>query len=1248
MEDFVKTFKSVRTIPNLVPSRETVLPPELHRKAKYLVNSKTHEYKILKIYEIIISNLRSGKSILDIKQGLYSISKYPLCLFLDQDRPEFHQIRTFSGYYTYEIKEKLENFGQILEALGYYYDESSQLYKLDNEFRQNPGFDETIAIIGCELLLACEELDLFLEMSKTLQTDPVLHFQSLHGFTPTPNYKPQADNYQPYDQITGNPPVDPYPPQQQRQDAQLRNHMYGDVDHKQMRGRSLPPTPGSVGLAEVDVKPALTKNVCDQGRYDIISQNIEHKNRVSGLPEQKSLDPFPNVLDNEGAKAHSGNQGIYQPQQNNPQVIEPGQGRGPMVNPKYLQEPLGGGGYDPRDINRPPPASQEYTQGDVSRLSMEHPGHPYISPDPQVYNYRDPHQLRMENQSHSQISGNQGYDQRDASQIRMENQSRAQLPGNHVYDQRDISRIPMENQSRTQLPGNHVYDQRDASQIRMENQSRPQLPAKPVYDQRGVSQIRMENQSRPQQLGNQVYDQRDASQIRMENQSHLQLPGNQVYDQRDASQMRMENQRHPQMPGSQVYDQRDASQIRMENQRHPQMPGSQVYDQRDASQIRMENQRHPQMPGSQVYDQRDASQIRMENQRNPQVSEHQGYDQRESNEAYMANRSQSQTTNNPQSNEQLDAINSPRFQSIINQGKIEQQQAPILPKPDGMPDHLLNNFDDYKDMPVHNAIHSQTPRGIGSRSTGSPAQALDKVQESPGRTSPQGEGDPFRSEAFYRHGSVSLHDTQKRVSQEQQLHSDVKEPEGPTRNLSDKQKELSDKQIEPPQQSYGESRMHQEDRTQMPRPLGFDEPLRHSDRPQDIQHRIQNMHLSQTDPRHQYEQSNQPQNYYKDQQYMYHEQHIDPGVDPKRYDPYHGQHGNPGVDPNRYDLYHGQHGNPGVDPKGYDPYHGQHGNPGVDPKGYDPYHGQHGDPGVDPKGYDPYHGQHGNPGVDPKGYDPYHGQHGNPGVDPKGYDPYYGQHVDPGVDPKRYDPYHGQHGNPGVDPNRYDLYHGQDIRHRPRQPSSHDFSKPVSARDFPGHDYQHELYSNPELRNFGPDQDRTSREQIDPVSPHDIPPHNEQITNPIGHRRREQPYDEYHQQQYAPYDQQQFPTHQQQFPTHQQQFPTHQQQFPTNQESFPTHQKFPTHQQQFPTHQESFPTHQHRANDIPWDCPHCTYKNNPHSKVCEICSKTPDFLLSPNSAVPQHKRMCETCKQLNSVDVKFCTSCGRNFFPDML
>ena len=105
------------------------------------------------------------------------------------------------------MKEKLDSFEQILEALGYRYDAPSQLYKLDEGTRASATFDDTIAKIGCDLVLALEELDLYIEMSKDNHIDPIVHFSSR---------VPQLQhNYEPAEIQYPNPAIPPRIPNQQ-------------------------------------------------------------------------------------------------------------------------------------------------------------------------------------------------------------------------------------------------------------------------------------------------------------------------------------------------------------------------------------------------------------------------------------------------------------------------------------------------------------------------------------------------------------------------------------------------------------------------------------------------------------------------------------------------------------------------------------------------------------------------------------------------------------------------------------------------------------------------------------------------------------------------------------------------------------------------------------------------------------------------------------------------------------------------
>ena len=72
----------------------------------------------------------------------------------------------------------MESFEPILEDMGYRYDGQTQLYKLDKDIRLSAGFDDRIAVIACELLLAYEELNFYQEITKDYDYDPISYFKS--------------------------------------------------------------------------------------------------------------------------------------------------------------------------------------------------------------------------------------------------------------------------------------------------------------------------------------------------------------------------------------------------------------------------------------------------------------------------------------------------------------------------------------------------------------------------------------------------------------------------------------------------------------------------------------------------------------------------------------------------------------------------------------------------------------------------------------------------------------------------------------------------------------------------------------------------------------------------------------------------------------------------------------------------------------------------------------------------------------
>ena len=68
-------------------------PFEMHLTAKQLIKNKQHKYRLLPIYDIIQHNLKRGKSIEDLHDGIFSLSKYAICLFVGPNRAIFHTIQ---------------------------------------------------------------------------------------------------------------------------------------------------------------------------------------------------------------------------------------------------------------------------------------------------------------------------------------------------------------------------------------------------------------------------------------------------------------------------------------------------------------------------------------------------------------------------------------------------------------------------------------------------------------------------------------------------------------------------------------------------------------------------------------------------------------------------------------------------------------------------------------------------------------------------------------------------------------------------------------------------------------------------------------------------------------------------------------------------------------------------------------------------------------------------------------------------
>ena len=97
--DLTKLIFKTRHSQSLLPAIDIKFPLEMHSLAKQLIRNGQHKYPLLPIYEIIQHNFKQGKSIADLKDGLFSLSKYAICLFVDPNRVMFHTIQVSHIYY---------------------------------------------------------------------------------------------------------------------------------------------------------------------------------------------------------------------------------------------------------------------------------------------------------------------------------------------------------------------------------------------------------------------------------------------------------------------------------------------------------------------------------------------------------------------------------------------------------------------------------------------------------------------------------------------------------------------------------------------------------------------------------------------------------------------------------------------------------------------------------------------------------------------------------------------------------------------------------------------------------------------------------------------------------------------------------------------------------------------------------------------------------------------------------------------
>ena len=90
--ELIKLLYKVRPSQSLLNSIDMEYPSEMTSTAKKLIPTIEYKYPILDMYEWIQHNLKNNRSISDIQDALYFISKYAICLFYDPSRTIFHTI----------------------------------------------------------------------------------------------------------------------------------------------------------------------------------------------------------------------------------------------------------------------------------------------------------------------------------------------------------------------------------------------------------------------------------------------------------------------------------------------------------------------------------------------------------------------------------------------------------------------------------------------------------------------------------------------------------------------------------------------------------------------------------------------------------------------------------------------------------------------------------------------------------------------------------------------------------------------------------------------------------------------------------------------------------------------------------------------------------------------------------------------------------------------------------------------------
>ena len=1178
----------------------------------------------------------------------------------------------------------MEGFEPILEAMGYRYDNQTQLYKLDKDIRLNPRFDDKIALIGCELLLAYEELNLYEEMSKNYDYDPIKHFiifiqpsQTSSAYTP-----PLAQQEQPYAPYEPNPRANPinYPgnmrnmpdmqdntqPRQLNPYPDSQAHGYNTSNQEgQGYGRTLPHNPGQQTgqSAELEVEVDVYPN---HGAHGMQTYNQPHgvskldeRGLSQGVVTDSRFDAYrqPGMMDQRNALPQNinidqrGLGGVGTGTSRYTTISTVNQGKQDIMPTEMVN-------YADREANYQGRPQDVYQTTGRGLIGKEHQGVQGHRQDMNPQGSRDG--MRTQDQGYPgqrQDMNPQGF--RDG----MGTQDQG-YPGQRHDINPHGSKDGMGTQDQG-YPGQRQDMNPQGSRDGMGTQDQGYPGQRHGINPHGSKDgMGTQDQGYPGQRqdmnpqgfrdGMGTQDQGYVGQHQDIN-PHVSRSGMGTQDQGYLGQRHDMNPHGPK-DGMGTQDQG------YQGQRHDMNP----HVSRDEMGIQdqgYQGQRHDMNPhgpkdGMGTQDQvfqgqhQDMNRFAERDVIRGQVQGSQGRTE------YSA------PTNLPgeYENIQKPAIGPKPTAS----GGTNPVSANITPRPydsSFAATDLPANLDRYNGVPL--SIHSENPRNLPMRPNDAeiPNTALREQQAKVSTCS-----DPFQSQAFDKHHNSGLHgtiptaDTEQRTSQEQQhLSGEQKHFSGHQERLSGQQMAYTDVMNTQDTNYPREKQIHYRASEQNIVMQRIDSPP-YQPLPKQIS---ENTLPGSSEQRGGAIPQPLPHQQQYEQRLQFEETQMPYGVNPAQYRQEFGQN-QPNY--NQQATYNDNYQRlpqeqnmrcnqliADIDQRMQNVYIKE-----VPPMQYQQYP-------------DTEHRQMG---------DFRHNQRGDPGYNFPPPHEHLRQDM-PAIDP--YQPHNVQH------------YKATGESYPPAQPGSYPtdntalYNQPYKGVEFEATKGPGPMY-NPPPQEMGMYPFEDHRQQLPYVYEENMPfPHTKQdFSRPVGPNPnpRERPDPRYHEAQRggqeaynAPdmypgqrrepeyYGQNPPPCPQPHVPEIPRQYGDPHMAYPPDM-GYPPRQELGDEFHRIPdldrrmdlpedrvSMQDRMARFQHNpipappmqqqqfVSDKPWSCPHCTYVNQANKKVCEICSKTPDFELAPNQSVPTHKRMCPFCKELNSIDARACSGCGRNFVP---